>query len=246
LSTVYQQLIGLIESSHYCVALTGAGISTLSGIRDFRGKNGIYKDYDADRLFDIDYFNENPSFFYTMSKDFIYNLDEKEPNIVHKELARLEKCGKIKAVVTQNIDMLHTKAGSKNVIEIHGSPRNHTCCECGVQYGYEEIAKKVKLGTVPRCEKCSGLVKPDIVFFGEMLNPQSSQEAFTEFARADLALALGTSLVVQPAASLPLATIENGGKLVIINDMETHLDRYAALKFDDLVKSFDCIGTSTF
>jgi len=236
-----QKLIDLISSSRYCVALTGAGVSTLSGIRDFRGKNGIYNDYDADRLFDIGYFRKDPSFFYTMSKDFIYAFHEKEPGLIHVELARLEQKGVVKAVITQNIDMLHAKAGSRNVVEIHGSPKLHRCLECGKEYGYDEIAKRVRSGEIPRCTSCKGIVKPDIVFFGEPLDHVSYGRSIDECGKADLILALGTSLVVQPAASLPFATLDNGGKLVIINDMETPLDQFAALKLDDLVESFTAV-----
>ncbi|WP_461257607.1 Sir2 family NAD-dependent protein deacetylase, partial [Treponema sp. R80B11-R83G3] len=125
-----KELYTLIKEAKHLVALTGAGVSTLSGIRDFRGKNGLYNDMDAEKIFDISYFEKDPSFYYTMSGSFIYNLDEKEASIVHIVLGELEKRGYLKALITQNIDLLHQKGGSKNVIEIHGSPSMHYCMRC--------------------------------------------------------------------------------------------------------------------
>ena len=116
-----------IQDAKHLVALTGAGVSTLSGIRDFRGKDGLYNDVDAEKIFDIAYFEHDPSLYYTQSKSFIYNIDEKEPSVVHIVLASLEKKGFLKAVITQNIDLLHQKGGSAKVIEVHGSPSMHYC-----------------------------------------------------------------------------------------------------------------------
>ena len=126
-------LTELLKNAKHAVVLTGAGISTLSGIPDFRGVGGLYqrKDIDAGKLFDIDYFRRDPSYYYKHSKDFLYNLDEKEPNVVHTALARLEEKGIIHAVITQNIDLLHQKAGSRKVLELHGSPKEHYCMKCG-------------------------------------------------------------------------------------------------------------------
>ena len=225
----------LIEKAEYCVAFTGAGVSTFSGIKDFRGKNGVYrqKNIDADKIFSLDYFLKDPSYYYTHAKDFIYNLDEKSPSIVHKVLAKLEEQGYLKAVITQNIDMLHQQAGSKNVIEIHGSPSEHYCMDCGKTFLFPAICDIVKNNQVPRCE-CGGVIKPRIVFFGELLPETAINQAFEAAQRADLMLVLGSTLVVQPAASLPLYTLDHGGKIVIINDMPTPLDAEAELKYDNL------------
>ena len=230
-----QQLAALINESEYCVAFTGAGVSTFSGIKDFRGKDGVYrqKNIDADKIFSLEYFCHDPSYYYEHSKDFIYNLDEKTPGVVHKALALLEAEGKIKAVITQNIDQLHQKAGSKNVIEVHGSPSEHYCMDCGKIYKYDEIAQLVKKDIVPYCD-CGGIIKPRIIFFGENLNENAINSAFDEASKADLMLVLGSTLIVQPAASLPLYTLRSGGKIVIVNDMPTPLDSRAALKYDDL------------
>jgi NAD-dependent deacetylase len=149
--------VKLLTEAHHCVVFTGAGVSTLSGIRDFRGKNGFYSQTeDADKIFDLYYFLQDPSLYYRRSKNFIYDLEEKEPGIVHTEIARLEAAGLIKAVITQNIDLLHQKAGTRNVIEVHGSPRLHRCLDCGSTYDFEEIAAIVRRDELPVCQDCGG------------------------------------------------------------------------------------------
>ena len=232
----------LIADSRHCVAFTGAGVSTLSGIRDFRGKNGLYKTADADRMFDIDVFNQDPSVYYRMAKDFIYNLNEKEPSIVHTVLANLEKEGRLKAVITQNIDLLHQKGGSKNVLEVHGSPSIHRCRVCGKTETFDAVAQTVSQGEIPRCPKCGVALKPDIVFFGEQLPERTIAEAIREAEEADLMLVLGSSLVVYPAAELPAMTARAGGSLVIVNDQPTYLDNQAQLRFDDLASVFSSLA----
>jgi NAD-dependent deacetylase len=235
-----QELFSLIASSRHCVALTGAGVSTLSGIRDFRGKNGLYNDMDAEKIFDIEYFEKDPSFYYKASASFIYNLDEKEASVVHLVLAKLEEKGILKALITQNIDLLHQKGGSKRVIEIHGSPRVHYCLRCrGVRMPFEKAAALVRKGEFPRCPMCGRILKPDITFFGESLPIDALREAMEEAQDADLMLVLGTSLTVFPAAELPLYTLRKGGKIVIVNNMPTPLDNQAFLKFDDLREIFE-------
>ncbi|MDR1239955.1 MAG: NAD-dependent deacetylase [Treponema sp.] len=229
-----------IQKARYCVALTGAGVSTLSGIRDFRGKNGLYNDMDAEKIFDIDYFMEDPSFYYRAAGSFIYNIDEKEPSIVHKMLGAMEGRGFLKALITQNIDLLHQKGGSKKVIEIHGSPQFHYCLRCaGVRMPFEEAAARVKSGELPRCPRCGGVLKPAITFFGESLPIDALRAAGEEAQRADLMLVLGTSLTVYPAASLPDYTLRNGGEVVIVNNMATPLDSRAVQRFDDLGGVFE-------
>ena len=230
-----------IMSARYCVAFTGAGVSTLSGIRDFRGKNGLYRDVDADRMFDIDVFYRDPSVYYSMARDFIYTLGEREPSVVHRVLSSLETRGFLKAVITQNIDLLHRKAGSKAVEEIHGSPAVHYCPSCGYRTGYEPVAEQVRSGRLPACPDCGAILKPDIVFFGEGL-PERVFAAATEHARkADLMLVLGSSLTVYPAAGLPEETLASGGELVIVNEMPTRLDGRASLRYADLGEIFGSI-----
>ena len=233
------QLYEKIKNSKYCVAFTGAGVSTLSGIKDFRGKDGLYNEIDTEKIFDVRYFEKDPTFFYKTSATFIYNLDEKEPSIVHIVLADLEKKGFLKALITQNIDLLHEKAGSGRVIEIHGSPKMHYCLRCGgIRLPFEEAAAIVRSGGFPRCPKCDRILKPAITFFGENLPSEALREANEESQKADLMLVLGTSLMVYPAASLPRNTLRDGGEIIIVNNMPTYLDSQAVLHFDDLGEVF--------
>ena len=234
-----KKLSALIKESKHLVALTGAGVSTLSGIRDFRGKNGLYKEMDAEKIFDINYFEKDPSFYYNNEGSFIYNLDEKEASIVHTTLGKLEERGFLKAVITQNIDLLHQKGGSRNVIEIHGSPVIHYCMRCaGVRVSFEDAAAAVRRGEMPKCPKCGRVLKPAITFFGESLPVNALKEAVGEAQKSDLMLILGTSLTVYPAASIPQYTLSNGGEIVIVNNMPTPMDSRATLCFDDLEEVF--------
>jgi len=230
----------MIKEAKHLVALTGAGVSTLSGIRDFRGKDGLYNEMDAEKIFDINYFEKDQSFYYNNAKDFIYNLDEKKASVVHIVLGELEKRGFLKALITQNIDLLHQKGGSKNVIEIHGSPSVHYCMRCsGIRVSYEEVAAIVRKGEMPKCPKCGMVLKPAITFFGEALPAEALRQAVSESQEADLMLVLGTSLTVFPAASMPEYTLRNGGKIVIVNNMSTPLDGISSLHFDDLGSVFE-------
>jgi NAD-dependent deacetylase len=263
------KLIALITSARHCVALTGAGVSTLSGIPDFRGKNGLYTaglpreftdkyppevlalylsgldeptPFLSEKVFDIDEFEKDPSYFYTNAGPLVYTVDEKEPSIVHTCLAELEQRGFVKAVITQNIDMLHQKALSRRVIEVHGSPHTHYCLHCaGIRVGYAEVAELVKVGTMPRCPQCGRVLKPAITFYGESLPMDSRRAAETEAQDADLMLILGSSLTVQPAAAIPRTTLQRGGKLAIVNDMGTPLDEDVSLRLWDLEETFEGI-----
>ena len=242
--TDFSPLIDALSHARHAIALTGAGISTLSGIPDFRGKNGIYRrsDIDANRLFDIDAFREDPSYYSEHARALIYNLDEKQPSIVHTELARLEKKGIIHAVLTQNIDLLHQKAGSEKVLELHGSASIHRCLTCGKTLPFSDIIKLLETATVPLCPRCHGVLKPDIVFFGEPLPTDTLTEAQDEAEEADLMLVLGSSLTVFPAAALPEITLRKQGKLIIINADPTPLDRFAFWKGTDLAAAFEAVA----
>jgi NAD-dependent deacetylase len=238
-----KRLLEKITSAKFCTALTGAGVSTLSGIRDFRGKNGLYNDArtsaDAEKIFDFAHFENEPEFFYRAARSFIYNLDEKTPSVVHEALAELERRGVLRALITQNIDLLHTKAGSRRVMEIHGSPAVHYCLRCaGVRMPFEEAARHVNSGGFPRCPHCARILKPAITFFGESLPHTAFREAVEAAQQSDFMLVLGTSLTVFPAASIPQYVLANGGELAIVNDQPTALDRAAALRFSDLAEVF--------
>ncbi|MDR0589104.1 MAG: NAD-dependent deacetylase [Spirochaetaceae bacterium] len=263
-----EKLFEKISGARHCIALTGAGISTLSGIRDFRGKNGLYQEEGTEKIFDIDYFRMDPSFYYNAAASFIYNIHEKEPSVVHTTLGNLEQRGFLKAVITQNIDLLHQKGGSRRVIEIHGSPSIHYCPACSDPFAiedlaaappgspfppgdlmrFEEVAGLVKAGELPRCVRCGGVLKPAITFFGESLPVRALRAAEDHARKADLMLVLGTSLTVYPAAALPEITLQAGGNIVIVNNQATPQDGRAALHFNDLREVFEglsfLIGTT--
>jgi len=240
---VSSQLEQLVRDAEYPVAFTGAGVSTLAGLRDFRGKNGLYKDFDASRIFDLDLFLVDPSFYYSHTRDFIYGLGERAPALVHTELARWEPEGWLKAVITQNVDYLHQRAGSRRVVEVHGSPATHRCLACGAQASFEQIRDRLAgkgcvAERVPRCA-CGGVFKPDITFFGEGLPPAAWAQAEALVRKADLLLVLGTSLTVYPAAGLPELCLASGGQIVLVNDQPTPLDGAAWKRFGDLAAAFN-------
>jgi len=218
-----------IEESNYIVALTGAGISTNAGIPDFRGKDGIYTTgkVSPEEVFDIDYFLSDSEPFYNWAKELFDVLVSAQPTIAHSALSKLEEIGKLKAVITQNIDNLHGKAGNKNVIELHGSLNTGHCMGCGKKYSGDEIYQMLR-ADIPKCE-CGGIIKPDIVFFGEPV--QGLTEAQEYSRKADLFIVIGSSLMVQPASILPYLT---EGKIVIINKgMVAFPSERIDLKFND-------------
>lgn len=239
------QLEQLLEKSHSTVVFTGAGISTMSGIPDFRGAHGVYTDpwhgMQVEQVLDISFFHTHPEIFYAWAKDVWYHLEDYQPNIVHTVLAKLENKGYVQGIFTQNIDMLHTRAGSKKVYEVHGSARHHACTNCGKYYSYAQVAPIVREGKVPRCEACGGVIKPDIVLYGEALDSSILTRAYEMFSACDLCLILGSSMTVQPAASFP--SYVRHGKIVIVNAQPTYYDRVAALRFTDLVEVFDKLDT---
>jgi len=225
-----------LKKSKFVVALTGAGVSVPSGIPDFRSPNGLYAKYGQD-IFEIDEFYRNPDRFYNFAREGLIPMLSAQPNVVHHMLAKLEKAGILKGVITQNIDGLHQKAGSRNVAEIHGSVRVWNCLKCAKRYEIlDDKQREFLLSTNFRCS-CGGLLKPDITFFGEILPMDEFAKAQKWAESSDLFLTLGTSLVVYPAAQLPIHALKNGAKLVIVNKGETPLDRYATFKFDiDLIE----------
>lgn len=228
----------MIDDSKNIVALTGAGVSTGSGIKDFRGKNGLGKDakIPLEVLLSSDYFFDNTKDFYDFYKKY-FNPQDIEVNIVHKYLKNLEDKGKLLGVVTQNIDGLHSKAGSKKVYELHGTTYKNHCIKCNKEYDYKYVFESKD---IPKCE-CGGLIKPNVVLYGEELPMDVLKDAIKSIAKADMLLVLGSSLVVYPAAGL--IDYFNGKYLVIINNDETPYDSFASLVInDDLVKVFNEIN----
>ena len=228
-------LIDAIRGARSVGCLTGAGVSTLCGIPDFRGPQGLYRQKDAERIFDIDWFDRDPSIYYRGCAELVYGLDRYEPGPVHHALKRLEDVGLLKGIATQNIDMLHQKAGSSNVYEVHGSPIFHHCRRCGDEKPFAEILARLRAspGEVPRCA-CGGVYKPDITFFGENLPERAFAAAQALAIKSDVFLVLGTSLTVFPAAGLPRLTLQAGGKVFVVNAQPTPLDGSAAGVYRDL------------
>ena len=220
-----KKLQSIINESNNIVFFGGAGVSTESGIKDFRGKNGLYKSlykgYPPEYLLSKDCLEENTEMFYDYYREYLNN-ESIEPNITHYFLTRLESTGKLKAIVTQNIDGLHEKSGSKNVLNIHGTVLRNYCNKCFKEYPSDYIFKS---SGIPKCE-CGGLIRPDVVLYGEMLN-ESFEEAIKYIQECDTLIVGGTSLSVYPAASL--VRYFNGKHLVIINDMVTPYDNNADL-----------------
>ena len=246
-----KELIEAIKGAKCVGCLTGAGVSTLCGIPDFRGPQGLYKQPNAERIFDIDWFDRDPSVYYNGCAELVYGLDKFRPGPVHRALKHLEDLGKLAGIATQNIDMLHQKAGSSNVYEVHGSPILHHCRRCGDEKTFAEILEMLKSKSgvevehvnsrsVPRCS-CGGVYKPDITFFGEAL-PEEAFRAAQELAiRSEVFLVLGTSLTVFPAAGLPRLTLQAGGKVFVVNGQPTSLDEYAAGVYRDLSEFADAV-----
>lgn len=233
---VFDPLVEAVFTAKSPVFFTGAGVSTLCGIPDFRGKDGIYRDPNAVRMFDIDLFDEDPSFFYREADRLVYGNEDTRPGPVHEALVALQKAGHCAGVVTQNIDGLHERAGSSPVFAVHGSAALHHCRRCGDEKTFAEIQamRGGVPGAVPKCSKCGGVYKPDITFFGEMLPEAAFEGAVALASAADLVVVLGSSLTVNPAALIPQYTIKSGGRMAIVNLGETPLDRLAFFRADDL------------
>jgi NAD-dependent deacetylase len=229
-----RKLGGLIAGSGRIVAFTGAGISAESGIPTYRGEGGVWHKYDPNVYANINYFLKDPTYYWEYYREVRYPLLRKaRPNDAHLALARLEEEGKLSAVITQNVDGLHQEAGSQRVIELHGTTRRIYCMSCGVDYSMDSVFEMLKEKNPPACTSCGGMLRPAVVFFGEQLPQDALDEAIEEARSCDLMLAIGSSLVVHPAASLPVYAKESGARLAIINKGETPLDEIADLKTDD-------------
>jgi len=226
------RLADLIRERQPVVALTGAGVSTESGIPDFRSPTGIWSRYDPMEYATIDAFRRDPRKVWEFYGLRLRVLAEAEPNAAHLALAELERLGVVKAVVTQNIDLLHERAGSRQVVEVHGSIRTASCPGCGERYPLERVLELLETAGAPECPACGRVLKPDVVFFGELL-PAEAIDRATELARsAALLLVVGSALEVYPVAGLPLETLAAGGELAIVNRGPTPFDGEAALKVD--------------
>ncbi len=198
--------VELMLYANHVIVLTGAGISTESGVPDFRSPGGIWERYDPTMFF-IDRFLADPDevwrCMFDMHKSSEFTLWDAMPNLGHKALAYFEEIGIVKTVITQNVDNLHQKAGSRNVIEFHGNLLFAKCMKCGTKYGYERVLEELEKGRTPKC-RCGGVMKPDAVFFGEAIPQDALRTSYSEADDCDVMLVIGTSAQVEPAASLPL------------------------------------------
>lgn len=231
---MYDELKKILEENDRIVFFGGAGVSTESNIPDFRSQSGIYSKktypYCAETMISSDFFYNHPDDFY----DFYFHemvYPDAKPNAAHLALAKLEAQGKLQAVITQNIDGLHQMAGSREVLELHGSIHRNRCQRCHEFYTLEDMLKQ-KDG-VPRCPKCNGIIKPEVVLYGESLDQSVLERAIAHIASADVMIVGGTSLVVYPAAGL--LQYFRGKKLILINKAETAMDHRADLVIHDAI-----------
>lgn len=218
----------LIRASRHVVALTGAGVSTPSGIPDFRSpSSGLWTKVDPMVVASIWGFHSSPEVFYRWFMPVARQIRAAKANPAHYALAQMERLGRLQTLLTQNIDALHQQAGSRNVVELHGHLRSATCLECRFSVATEEIWPIAERGQVPRCPQCGGLLKPDVTLFGEPLDYESLRTAQEEALRCDLLLAIGSSLEVEPAADLPFLARRRGATIVLINRQPTEADAIA-------------------
>jgi len=226
---VIPKLKDFVANSRQIVAFTGAGLSAESGVSTFRGAGGLWSRYDPSKYADINYFLQDPSYYWSFFRDERYPVLKKaQPNDGHHALVELEKRGKLYRVITQNIDGLHQMAGQSDVIELHGNTRKILCMSCDKTYSMDDAYKRLEKEFPPRCS-CGGVLKPGTVLFGEPL-PQHALDMATLAARnCDMFLVLGSSLVVYPAAQIPRIAKRNGAVLVIVNIDLTPLDEMADL-----------------
>jgi NAD-dependent protein deacetylase/lipoamidase len=227
-----ERLAGLIRERQPCVVLTGAGVSTESGIPDFRSASGLWAQFDPLEFGSIEAFRRDPIKVWSFYKPRISMLTDAEPNPAHVALAELEQHGLVQAVVTQNIDLLHGRAGSREVVEVHGSIRTATCPGCGARYELQQVLELLADADAPVCPACWSIVKPDVVFFGELLPPEAIDRAYKLARGAALMLVVGSALEVHPIAGLPDETLAAGGKLAIVNRGRTPYDGRANLRID--------------
>ena len=229
-----------IDQSHNIVFFGGAGVSTESGIKDFRSPDGLYNQhykFPPETMLSRSFFDAHPEEFFRFYRDKMLNPGAK-PNAAHKKLAELEAAGKLRSVITQNIDGLHQMAGSQNVLELHGSENRYTCLSCGKKYDMSCVTQSTG---VPKCS-CGGTIRPDVVLYGEALNEKDLRQAIRYAEEADLMLVAGTSLVVYPVAGL-VEYLAPGARLVILNRDPTPYDSRADLVLrGDLVEELEAIG----
>ena len=229
----------LLQKSHYAVALTGAGVSTPSGIPDFRSpESGLWQQVDPMAVATLAAFRRRPEAFYRWIRPMVHQITSAHPNPAHLALKKMEELGIVHTIITQNIDGLHSRAGSTRVIEIHGHFRTATCISCYRTASSEAVLNYLQGGEgVPTCGNCGGTLKPDVILFGEQIPYAAMQSAYCETRRCDLMLVAGSSLTVEPAAGLPTLAKEHGASMILINLQATSLDDIADVVIHDDVAS---------
>jgi NAD-dependent deacetylase len=227
-----ERLAELFRERGPAVVLTGAGISTESGIPDFRSPGGLWAQFDPMDYGSIESFRENPSRVWEFYAPRFSMLADAKPNPGHLALAELERLGHVTAVVTQNIDLLHERAGSHEVIEVHGSIRTATCPSCGRSHPLPDVLALLDGSGAPACKDCGAVIKPDVVFFGELLPEAAMQRAYELAGSTSLMLVVGSALEVYPVAALPSDTLGAGGKLAIVNRGPTPYDGQATVRIE--------------
>ena len=242
-TTPAQRLAELIKASGRTVALTGAGISVPSGIPDFRSPGtGLWTTVEPMKVAHIDAFHRDTKGFWEYYRPRFDTLSDKEPNPAHRALAALESRGLLDGVITQNIDRLHSRAGSRRVIEVHGSIATSSCTTCGARFQLGEVEGLFDEDGVATCPGCVGKVKPDVVLFGELLPESAMSQARSLCDGADLLLCIGSSLEVYPVAGLPELTLASGGRIAIVTRSATPYDGEAAVRLGgDVVAELDAV-----
>jgi NAD-dependent deacetylase len=244
------RLAELVRRAGSVVALTGAGISVPSGIPDFRSpQTGLWESVDPMQVAHIDAFRNEPARFWRFYGARFAALKDKLPNAAHRALVELERRGMLDAVITQNIDLLHRKAGTQDLVEVHGSIASCSCPDCGDSISLQDTLARLhgEPDGVPRCEHCRGPLKPDVVLFGELLGEDALERARSLCERAELLICIGSSLEVHPVAGLPLLTLEAGGAVALITQGPTPLDDVASVRLsgdvvDELQALLDALG----
>jgi NAD-dependent deacetylase len=237
----------LLRESERAVVLTGAGVSVPSGIPDFRTPmTGLWANVDPMEVAHIDVWRRDPERFWDFYGQRFAILDGKQPNGAHAAIAELERRGHVRGVITQNIDRLHREAGSRRVVEVHGSIDHCVCLECGGRVGLDEVLKELAAGVgTPECRACIAALKPDVVLFGELLPDEAMAEAHALAREADLMVCVGSSLEVFPVASLPGIALENGGRVVLVTQGPTPYDADAEVKLaGDVVHELTAVLTA--
>jgi len=237
---LFRTAADMIRDAQKILVFTGAGLSTESGIPDFRSPGGVWEKYDPSDFYFQKIISDEAARekYWKMSTEFYGTMKDAIPNPAHLAIKALENLGKLLVIVTQNIDNLHHKAGNspEKIIELHGTAFSVSCLSCGKEYGRDEIEDRLNAGVkVPYCDDCAGILKPDTISFGQAMPQDKMEQAIMHARDCDLCIVLGSSLVVYPAASVPMQAVQDGAKLIIVNRDETPLDTAADLVIHESV-----------